>query len=291
MLGFSSRKLKDQLTETQQALEPLQHVFEALKSTMAVIEFTSDGTVINANPNFCTAVGYPAEEVLGGSHRMFCDPDYTASPEYGQFWARLRQGESFSGRFKRLRKGGQPLWLEATYFPVSDASGRVTRVIKIAADVTAQVNDAEHDKGLVQSLDRSMAVIEFDLTGKVLTANENFLKTMGYGKDEIRGRHHSEFCQREYAASPAYRQLWERLNAGKFFAGQCERVKKDGSVVWLEATYNPVPDASGKPYRVIKFAADITARVAQHQAEVQSAQTAYEIGVGALLTSSYITNA
>lgn len=277
MLGFSSRRIKDQLTEAQQALEPLQNVFAALRRTMAVIEFSGDGTVLTANANFCDTVGHAVEEVIGGNHRMFCDAGYAASQEYDRFWARLRQGESFSGRFRRQRKDGETLWLEATYFPVADNSGRVVRVIKIAADVSAQVRDAERDRSLVQSLDRSMAVIEFDLGGKVLAANDNFLKAMGYGRDDIRGRHHSAFCTREYAAAPAYRQLWERLNAGKFFAGQCERVRKDGSIVWLEATYNPVLDASGKPDRVIKLAADITPRVERYRAEQQSARMAYQV--------------
>jgi methyl-accepting chemotaxis protein len=272
-----SKALKQQLDATHSELQPLKDVFKALNQTMAVIEFSLDGNILSANHNFCQVVGYAQNEMIGRHHSTLCDSSYVNSQEYRQFWSRLRSGESISGKFQRHNKQGKIIWLEATYYPVTDTSGRVIKVIKIASDITAQHNEMLYTQSLITALDRSMAVIEFDMQGNVVQANQNFLNVMGYSLQDIQGRHHSKFCTAEFVSSAAYQQFWSRLNNGEFFAGQYQRVARNGQTVWLEATYNPVNDENGKPYRVIKFAADITARVLQHQAEQHSAQTAYEI--------------
>lgn len=272
-----SNKLQKQLEDTQQELRPLKDMFNALNRTMAVIEFGLDGTIQRANDIFCHVMGYSATELVGIHHRKLCETDYANSQQYAEFWSRLRNGESFSGKFKRLNSNGQIVWLEASYFPVSDGSGKTNRVIKIASNITRDVVDSIQTRNLVNALNRSMAVIEFDLSGTVLSANQNFLRTMGYELDEVQGKHHSRFCRPEYVSSQEYQNFWQRLNNGEYFAGQYERVTKHGRTVWLEATYNPVNDEHGKPYRVIKFAADITARVEQHLAERDSATMAYQV--------------
>ncbi len=275
----SAKKLEAKIDALQQEMLPLKAVFEALRRNAAMVEFSLDGTIIEANANFCKVVGYSEAEIRGMHHSRLCDPDYTKSQEYANFWSRLRQGESFSGKFRRVNRQGETIWLEATYFPVADSSGGTGKVVKIASDVTEQVLEAEHLQNMATALDRSMAMIEFDMNGNVITANDNFLRVMGYRLEEIRGQHHRKFCREAYAASPEYGQFWERLNRGEYFSGQYERVAKDGQTVWLEATYNPINDANGKPYRVIKFASDITQRTLQHQAESKSAQMAYEISL------------
>jgi len=274
---FNQGKLKRELASTQEERQHLKDLVDALSLTTAVIEFDADGTVLEANERFCQAMGYQASEVRGTHHKQFCPPDVASSAEYGQFWARLRQGESFSGRFKRRHRNGATVWLEATYFPVRTATGQIRRVVKIASDITERVSEALHTQNLVSALSRSMAVIEFDLNGKVLDANANFLATMGYRLDEVVNLSHSRFCRSDYANSAEYQQFWNKLRAGHYFSGQCERVAKNGDTIWLEATYNPVLDDEGKVYRVIKFASDITQRVKHQQAEQQSAQTAYTI--------------
>ncbi|HJU49926.1 MAG TPA: PAS domain-containing protein, partial [Pseudogulbenkiania sp.] len=271
------KNLKNQLVSTQQALQPLQALFSALKQLMAVVEFSADGTVLEANDRFCRAVGYPAAEIRGLPHRTFCDPAWADCPDFHRFWERLRQGESFSDQFPRRHKNGATVWLEATYLPVVDGSGRVVKVVKLASDITQRMNEVCYNQNLIDSLNCSMAVIEFDLEGRVVMANQNFLDTLGYRLEEIRGQHHSRFCSAEYAASPAYRQFWAQLKRGEHFSGECERVGRDGRTVWLEATYNPVRNGDGQLERVIKFATDITARVVRHQAEQHSARTAYDI--------------
>lgn len=276
MFGIETRR---QLVLAQQRIEtlaPFELLFEALQRTVPLIEFLPDATVVKANSLFCEIIGYSSNEAVGVPHRTFCTPEYANSPEYSRFWASLRNGESFSGQFQRVHKNGSTIWLEATYFPVKDSSGRVIKVFKIASDVTAQVAEALHTKNLVDALNRSMAVIEFDLTGRILSANENLLKTMGYTREQLIGQHHRVLCPSAFANSPEYTTLWAQLNRGVFFSGVCERVNRSGQTVWLEATYNPILDDQGHPIQVIKFAVDITERILRQQAEHASAVAAYE---------------
>ncbi|MDQ7988476.1 MAG: PAS domain-containing methyl-accepting chemotaxis protein [Candidatus Dactylopiibacterium sp.] len=254
-----------------------QALTDALGRSMATIDFTPDGTVIGANERFLALMGYRADELVGRHHRVLCDAAYAASPEYREFWARLGRGEFQQGKCLRVRHDGQPLWLEATYTPVFGADGRVERIVKLATDITAREDEAARMRSLIEALQRSMAVIEFDMNGRVLDANANFLSTMGYTLEEVRGQSHQRFCTPEYVASADYRQLWAQLQRGEFFSGQCQRVTKRGETVWMEATYNPIAGADGKPARVVKFAADITQRVRQHDAEMRSASAAYDI--------------
>ncbi|MGR1217332.1 methyl-accepting chemotaxis protein [Metapseudomonas otitidis] len=271
--------LKRELAECQAQLAQALARRSAVDRSMAVIEFLPDGTIVSANENFLSAVGYRLEEVQGRHHRMFCDPAYANSAEYRRFWERLATGEFIRDRFRRQDKQGRELWLEASYNPVRDTVGRVVGVLKLATDITAQVVREQQQESLISAIDRSMAVIEFNLKGEVLTANENFLSLMGYRLDEIRGRHHRQLCTREDGASPEYAQFWERLNRGEFFSGRFKRVNKRGDVVWLRATYNPVFDANGTLYKVVKLASDVTEQVLHQQAESQAAQLAYEISL------------
>ena len=276
---FQSKKFQTQIGTLQQELSSFKNMFEALKRSMAVIEFSMDGTILEANAIFCQVMGYNGNEIKGMRHSSLCDEKYARSSEYQEFWNRLRQGQSFSGKFQRKTKSGATVWLEATYFPIVDANGQVAKVLKIASDVTRQVNEAAALRDLISALDCSMALIEFDTQGNVIEANANFLEVMGYRADEIKGRHHRIFCREAYASSPEYREFWIKLNHGDYFTGQYERVTGDGRTVWLEASYNPVKDEHGVPYKIIKLASDITEKVMRHQAESQSARMAYEISL------------
>ncbi len=276
---FQSKKFQPRIDALQQELSSFKNVFAALKRSMAVIEFSMDGAIIEASPIFCQAMGYNDNEIRGMRHSSLCDEKYARSSEYREFWSRLRQGQSFTGKFQRKTKSGATVWLEATYFPVVDANGQIAKVLKIANDVTRQVKEAAALRDFISALNRSMALIEFDMQGNVIEANANFLEVMGYRAEEIRGRHHRIFCREEYASSPEYREFWNGLGRGEYFTGQVERVARGGRTVWLEASYNPVKDEQGVPYKVIKFASDITEKVMHHQAESQSARIAYDISL------------
>ncbi|TFV64819.1 PAS domain S-box protein [Geodermatophilus sp. DF01-2] len=230
----------------------------AIDRAQAVIEFAVDGTVIAANKNFLETMGYALHEVQGRHHRMFCQPEVATSEEYTQFWERLASGAFESGEFLRVAKGGREVWLQATYNPILDDTGKPLKVVKFATDITeAKLQGADY-RGKVAAIDRAQAVIEFDLKGRILTANQNFLDTVGYTLPEIRGKHHRIFVDPTHAASDAYVEFWERLGKGKFEAGEFRRLDKDGREVWLQATYNPILDENGRPLKVVKFASDIT---------------------------------
>ncbi|UST57668.1 PAS domain-containing methyl-accepting chemotaxis protein [Pseudomonas moraviensis] len=268
------------------ALEELQHtvfdqaaMLEAINRSMAVIEFDLDGVVLRANDNFLKTMGYTAAQAIGQPHRHFCTAEFGRSAQYTELWSRLKNGQFQSGTFERVNSKGQPIWLEASYNPIKDASGRVIKVVKYAMDVTTKVQQENEANAKLQAIDRAMAVIEFDLEGNILTANQNFLTRMGYNLAELKGQHHRLFCTPALVNSGAYQDFWRRLNQGEFFHGQFERVDKRGQTVWLEANYNPVYDASGRLYKVVKFASDVTARVEQHEQDARSASTAYHISV------------
>jgi methyl-accepting chemotaxis protein len=244
---------------------------------MAVVEFDLDGKVLRANDNFLATMGYSAEQLLMKSHREFCSSALTNSAEYSQFWSQLRAGKFVSGTFQRINSMGQNVWLEASYNPVIDERGQVITIVKYALDVTEKVVQEALNRGKLAALDRAMAVIEFDLSGNILSANDNFLHTMGYALNELKGKHHRLFCEASLINGSDYSDFWRRLNAGEFFSGQFKRIGKHGRVVWLEATYNPVYDATGKLTKIVKFASDITERIERFEEDSRGASRAYHI--------------
>ena len=268
--------LKQTLAHCQLQLADASATLAALDRSMALIEFQPDGTILNANSNFLSLMGYTLAEVRGQHHRLFCEPGQSSSREYSEFWRRLASGEFVSERFLRRDKQGREIWLEASYNPVLGASGRVEKVLKIAADISAEVRKEQEQNSLINAINRSMAMIEFNLQGEVLTANDNFLNTMGYRLEDIRGKHHRLFCNREEADSAGYKSFWTQLNRGEYVSGRFQRVGRNGQPIWLRATYNPVFDSNGKLYKVVKFASDVTEQVQHQEAESRAARIAYD---------------
>jgi len=233
---------------------------EAIGRSQAVIEFAPDGTILSANATFLAVMGYAESEVVGRHHRIFVDPEEARGADYEAFWQRLRQGEFQAAEYRRIGKGGREVWIQATYTPIPGIGGRTARIVKFATDVTARkLRDADQ-AGQIAAIHRTQAVIEFDLQGTILTANQNFLDAMGYTLAEIQGRHHSLFMEPAEAAQEAYRQFWRRLARGEAQAAEFRRLGKGGREVWIQATYNPILDPAGRPVKVVKFATDVTAR-------------------------------
>ena len=236
-------------------------VLAALSKSQGIIEFNLDGTITNANQNFLKALGYSLTDVKGRQHRMFVDPAYADSPEYRQFWERLRKGEFAASTFKRYGKDKREVWIEASYNPIFGRNGKPFKVVKFATDVTRQTAELTDMKGQIEAINRSQAVIAFGLDGTILHANEKFLAALGYSLEDIRGKHHSMLVEPAYRASAEYSAFWAALNSGEYRAGQFKRLGKNGKEVWIEASYNLILDLGGKPVKVVKFAADITQRV------------------------------
>lgn len=233
----------------------------AIDRSQAVIEFDLEGKILKANESFLRVMGYELDEIVGKHHGMFAEPGYRDSSEYRQFWAKLNRGEFDAGQYRRIAKGGRGVWLQASYNPVFSHSGKPIKVVKLASDITAQVNRARDMEGKLAAIDRVQAVIEFDLDGKVITANQNFFDVVGYSLHDVQGKHHSMFMDPAECALPSYKQFWDKLRQGEKDAGQYRRRGKGGRQIWIQASYNPVFDADGKPCKVVKFATDITAQI------------------------------
>ena len=232
---------------------------DAISKSQAVIEFNMDGTIITANQNFLGAMGYGLPEIVGKHHSMFMPRDMRDSAEYRAFWADLNLGKYKAGEFKRVGNGDRDVWIHASYNPIMDSSGKPVKVIKFASDITAQKIRSMEDAGKIAAIGRAQAVIEFNLDGTIITANENFLSTLGYSLSEIQGKHHGMFVATAERESAAYREFWAGLNRGEFRSGEYKRFGKGGKEIWILASYNPILDDAGKPFKVVKFATDITA--------------------------------
>jgi methyl-accepting chemotaxis protein len=251
-------KIATDVTETRNAAMDAAGRLEAISRVQAVIEFRVDGTIVTANDNFLNALGYRLDEIVGKHHRLFVEPAFAASAEYADFWRKLAGGEFQRAEYKRIGKGGKEVWIEASYNPIFDQKGRVTKVVKFAIDVTSTKLRASDFEGQLAAINRAQAVIEFNLDGTIVTANDNFLGALGYRLDEIKGQHHRLFVEPAYAQSAEYAQFWADLNAGKFRQAEYKRLGKGGRVVWINASYNPIFDLNGKPYKVVKYATDVT---------------------------------
>ena len=231
----------------------------AINRSQAVIEFKMDGTIITANQNFLDTMGYRLDEIQGKHHQMFAPAELRGSEAYTAFWASLNRGEFQAAEYKRVGKGGREVWIQASYNPILDDAGRPVKVIKFATDITDKKIRHMEDAGKISAIGRAQAVIEFNLDGTIITANENFLATVGYRLDEIRGKHHQMFVAPSERDTAAYREFWAKLGRGEYEAAEYKRFGKGGKEVWILASYNPILDDTGKPFKVVKFASDVTA--------------------------------
>ena len=262
-------------------------VRDAISRSQAIIEFDLTGRILDANANFCAVLGYELGEIVGQNHRLFVDPVEAASADYHAFWAKLARGEFDRRQYKRFGKGGKEIWIEASYNPVFRA-GKPYKVIKLATDITEYKRRSAEDAGKLAALSRAQAVIEFTTSGEILTANENFLATLGYTLSEIQGRHHSMFCDPAHATSEAYRDFWQRLASGEFVTDEFMRLGKGGRKVFIQASYNPIFDMNGKVFKVVKFATDVTGRVSNVEALARALQSLSDGDLTQTLDTAFI---
>ncbi|WP_247332291.1 PAS domain-containing methyl-accepting chemotaxis protein [Bradyrhizobium sp. 21] len=233
----------------------------AISRAQAVIEFKLDGTIVTANESFCRVLGYSLAEIEGKHHSLFVTQAERDGDAYREFWAALNRGEYQAGEFKRIGKGGREAWILASYNPLLDENGKPFGVVKFATDVTEQKLRNADLAGQIAAIDKAQAVIEFNMDGTIITANAHFLGTLGYSLAEIKGKHHSMFVQPSERDGPAYRELWATLNDGQYQAAEYKRIGKGGREVYIQASYNPIMDLNGKPFKVVKYATDVTKQV------------------------------
>ncbi len=252
-----------QLLDTENKLSELQWQLDSINRNVAEIRFRPDGSVIYASNIFLEMLGYKLEEIAGQHHRIFCEKNYASTADYSRFWQKLADGHPQSGLFRRLRKDGNLVLIEATYIPVQNQDGKVIEIIKIGSDVTQRENELLSLRAVHAAISRSMAEIEFTPNGDILHANENFLRAMGYRLSDIKGRHHRMFCFDNFYQENT--NFWQSLKGGTFFSGQFERKTASGETIYLEATYNPVVDEVGQVVKVLKFATDVSSQ--KHKAD------------------------
>lgn len=270
----NERALQARVAELEAENTVLTGFSKATKNSVAYIEFTPEGEILDCNELFLSVVKYSLNEVVGKHHKIFCDPKYASSSAYAKFWEDLRSGAPNKGTFQRRDRHGDTLFIEATYIPITNTQGEVIRIFKIGNDVTQQVSDAKDMSAIYDAIDRSQAIIEFYPDGTIIRANDNFLSVMGYRQEEIAGKHHRMFCRDEfYRLNPNF---WKQLAAGHYNSGKYERVNSQGKAVWLEASYNPIFDEAGKVIKIIKLAADITERVNREEESIHFAATISE---------------
>jgi methyl-accepting chemotaxis protein len=273
-------QLPFRLFGAKNGMDDLRGQVDAIGRSQAVIEFDLDGTVLTANDNFLKALGYSLPEIVGKHHGLFVEPAYRDSPAYKDFWNKLRRGEFIADQFCRIAKGGKEVWIEASYNPILDRNGKPYKVVKFATDITAQKQRFADYEGQIAAIGKAQAVIEFGLDGTIHAANENFLRALGYSLDEIKGRHHSMFVDPAQRESAEYRAFWAKLGRGEYDAGQYLRIGQGGRHVWIQASYNPILDARGKPFKVVKYATDVTQQVLMSQ-QLQAAVTETQAAVTA----------
>jgi methyl-accepting chemotaxis protein len=264
-------------TALRRELEKLNAQAEAFSRSQAIIEFEMDGTIITANENFLNALGYTLDEVQGRHHSMFVKPEVRDSDAYKELWARLNRGEYVTGEYKRIAKCGREVWIQGSYNPVFDQDGNPYEVIKVATDVTEQKLKTADFEGQIAAIGRSQAVVEFNMDSTIIGANENFLSIMGYTLEEVLGKQHKMFVEPAVRESAEYREFWESLNRGEYHQAEFKRVGKGGKEVWIQGSYNPIFDLNGKPFKVVKYATDVTRRVLLEKAAEQQRKMMTEL--------------
>ncbi|EMJ7590792.1 PAS domain-containing methyl-accepting chemotaxis protein [Serratia marcescens] len=251
----------------------------AIEHAVPMIVFSPDGTVLRANDLFLNTLGFQRDDVIGRHHRIFCDPNYVASPLYRKHWETLNKGQPITDTIKRIAKNGEAVWLQGAYAPVLNKQGKVVEIVKIASEVTERVTQAQEHRSLLAALNRSMAMIAFTPQGTIVSANDNMLALMGYRLEEACGQSHAVLCPPEFANSDDYRRHWQRLARGEFITGRFERLNRRGERVWLEASYNPILDNEGQVVKVVKIAQDITRLMQQQQHEEEMVRNAHHLSL------------
>jgi PAS domain S-box-containing protein len=260
---LSKRDLEKLIVLLREKEQDLKDRMNAVNKSNAAVEFDLNGIILTANDIFLNLFGYSEKEIVGKHHSIFVEKNFSASKEYRQFWASLKKGESHQDEFKRIHKNGEPVWLLGSYTPVVDISGKPIKILKIATDITLSKKQQMEIEGVMTAIYRSNLAIEFDMKGNILSANDSFLKLMGYKENEVKGKHHRIFIEKEYALSKEYDEFWKNLRRGEYQSGEFRRVTKSGDIIWIKGSYNPIFDSQGIPYKVLKIAVDITVTIKQ----------------------------
>ncbi len=248
------------ITEDKKRNTNYEGQIKAIRNAQSVIEMDIQGIISNVNAIFCKKTGYTKEEIIGKHHSVLLTEKDKSSQDYKNFWSQLSRGETVAGEFKRIGKNGNEIWLSANYNPILDLNGKPFKVVKYGNEITQAKKISADNDGQLLSINRAFGSIEFTLEGIITKVNHNFASLTGYTESELIGKHHSTFISSAYKQSAEYAQFWQKLKSGEFDSHIYQRFGKNGQEIWLNASYNPIMDENGKPYKVVKFAVDVTAQ-------------------------------
>ena len=270
-----NKQLKQRVAELEEEVARSRQIKKSLYDEMLVLEVDTNGRIIVANDNFLKEMLYRSDQLMGRSLDEFFPDSFRREDNYRRLKQALQVGDHLVGAFRLLRGNGDEAWLRMIFQPLRNSQAKLMGFGLYANDLTRTIETSKEHEGIINALLRSTAVIEFNLKGEVLNANPNFLNSMGYSLEQIKGKHHSMFCEPQEANSPAYKDFWAKLNRGEYVASRFKRVDSMGRPVWLEASYNPVHDAHDHLYKVVKFATVISDQVNQELAVAEAANIAY----------------
>ncbi|MGF6590380.1 methyl-accepting chemotaxis protein [Pseudomonas sp. 2835] len=268
-------KLKQEILRLREELQSVEQVKCSLDSEMLVLQLDPQGRIESVNSNFEKEMLYSSHQLIGRNIEEIVPAHVKQLDFYQRMKQAITRGEHLNGAVRLLRGNGEEAWLRSILQPVKNSEGRIKYFTLHSSDLTRTIETSREHESLIKALMRSTAVIEFNLNGEVLTANERFLQTMGYKLDQVVGKHHRLFCEPEEYNSVGYHAFWDKLRRGEFVAERFKRIDAHGRVVWLEASYNPIIDAHDVLYKVVKFATVITDQVNQEVAVAQAADIAY----------------
>ena len=235
--------------------------FHAIKKEInkarCVVEFDGTGTITYVNENLLVALDYAAQDLVGQHHRELVDKAKTSPSDVKTFWQDLSKGKNQSGKFYFVNSAGNIVVFQGYFAPVI-INGQLVKVVCYLTDVTKDAVSSIDYAAQLEAISKIQAVIEFDLQGNILAVNDNFATVTGYTKQEIIGNHHSMFVDAATKTNAEYKAFWTKLASGQTDGGVYKRIGKGGSSVWLRASYNPIIGADGKPFKVVKYATDIT---------------------------------
>ncbi len=277
MTAMFNTKLKKALAQQASELVTLRQIQASLDAEMVTFSVDSNYTIIQSNARFSALLDRPQQQITGQSLDSLV-PEYVKTlPCYRNLRAAVNNGNSVSDKYRFLKADGSLAWIQAHWQPLKDINGKITSILCLGTDVTPATEKARENEDVIAALRRSTAVIEFDLGGHVLDANQQFINTMGYSLTQLHGKHHSLFCTPGDTSSPDYAAFWRSLNRGEVMAGRFKRRDSSGRDVWLEATYNPVRDTQNRLYKIVKFATVITDQVDRESQVSEAASMAYEV--------------
>jgi len=277
---FKNKQLLEEVERLRKDVESFHTVESELRAEMLYVELDRNGRISRVNDSFADAISFSSNTLDGKTMDSLIPQGVMSQAATKEFIAAIKQAQHWHGAINLANANGEDRWFRGILQPITNESGGVERIALYMAEQTKNINKSREMNDMLAALNRSTAVIEFDLTGKILKANDNFLSTMGYSSEQIVGKHHKIFCPTDEVDTPEYRQFWVDLAQGKMFSDRFKRVDSRGNDVWLEASYNPIRNDQGVLYKVVKFATAITEQMQREFAISEAANVAFSISQG-----------